>query len=148
MKDIKEIYEIVRLVNDNHYYKTTLTRYVSETYYRRIMNLVTPGSLAEKIMTSNFFKINSGNLTDKQLWVIAYDLQKSGAVDDEIEDKEVKVDKTKENKIATQGVLDYVKSNGKLLTQYYTWLKSSKFKKEFFSKRYTMESANAFIAAE
>jgi hypothetical protein len=50
------------------------------------------------------------------------------------------------NKEATQSVLDYVKSNGYKLADYYQFLKSNKkFAKEFYSKKYTMGSANEFM---
>jgi len=50
------------------------------------------------------------------------------------------------NKEATQSVLDYVKSNGYKLADYYSFLKSNKkFAKEFYSKKFTMESANEFM---
>jgi hypothetical protein len=50
------------------------------------------------------------------------------------------------NKEATQSVLDLVKSNGYKLADYYSFLKSNKkYAKEFYSKRYTMESANEFM---
>jgi hypothetical protein len=50
------------------------------------------------------------------------------------------------NKEATQSVLDYVKSNGYKLADYYQFLKTTKkYAKEFYSKKYTMESANEFM---
>ena len=50
------------------------------------------------------------------------------------------------NKEATQSVLDYVKSNGYKLADYYQFLKTTKkYAKEFYSKKFTMESANEFM---
>jgi hypothetical protein len=50
------------------------------------------------------------------------------------------------NKEATQSVLDYVKSNGYKLADYYQFLKTTKkYAKEFYSKKYTMGSANEFM---
>jgi hypothetical protein len=50
------------------------------------------------------------------------------------------------NKEATQSVLDLVKSNGYKLADYYQFLKTTKkYAKEFYSKKFTMESANEFM---
>jgi hypothetical protein len=50
------------------------------------------------------------------------------------------------NKEATQSILDLVKSNGYKLADYYQFLKTTKkYAKEFYSKKFTMESANEFM---
>ena len=51
------------------------------------------------------------------------------------------------NKANSQSVLDYIKESGRLLKDYYAFVKASKlYKKEFFSKKFTMASAEAFLA--
>ena len=112
-------------------------------------------SLAYKIATSTtrFF-------SEKQLWVIAYELMKNkefvAMVENfyaEIERKEnakreASRQKLAANKANSQNVLDYVKAQGRKLGDYYKFVKSNKgFAREFFSKKYTMESAIAFINA-
>ena len=50
------------------------------------------------------------------------------------------------NKAATQSVLDLVKSNGFKLADYYEFLKKNKkYAKEFYSKKFTTESAKEFM---
>ena len=50
------------------------------------------------------------------------------------------------NKAATQSVLDLVKSNGFKLADYYAFLKKNKkYAKEFYSKKFSAESAKEFM---
>lgn len=51
------------------------------------------------------------------------------------------------NKSASQYILDEIKSQGKKLGDYYKWLNTSgnPYRKEYFSKKYTEESATEFI---
>lgn len=51
------------------------------------------------------------------------------------------------NKSASQYILDEIKSQGKKLGDYYKWLNTSgnPYRKEYFSKKYTEESATKFI---
>jgi hypothetical protein len=50
------------------------------------------------------------------------------------------------NKEASSDVLAQIKSAGKLLKDYYAFVKSNKqFAREFFSKKFTQESVNAFL---
>ena len=112
------------------------------------------GTLAHKIanQSSDFF-------TEKQLWVIAYELVKTDYAK-EVSDfyarqaakaafaKECSRLKKAQNKEASAPALDIVKSAGKKLGDYYTFLKANKkFAKEFYSKKYSIESATEFINA-
>lgn len=132
---------------------TEQARQVSEMVCREVLSNVSESSLAHKILTG------SENYTEKQLWVIAYELLKNDAyttkLGAEIAERKSKEnakiqaskDKLANNKANTQNVLDFVKSNGKLLKDYYSFLKSNRqYKREFFSKKFTMESANEFIS--
>lgn len=132
---------------------TEQSRQVSDMVYREVLSNVSESSLAYKILTG------SENYTEKQLWVIAYELLKNDAyatkLGAEIAEREAREnakiqaskDKLANNKATTQNVLDFVKSNGRLLKDYYSFLKSNRqYKREFFSKKFTMESANEFIS--
>jgi len=131
---------------------TEQSRQVSEMVYREVLSNISEDSLAYKVLTG------STTYSEKQLWVIAYELLKNDTyatkLGAEIAEREAKEnakiqaskDKLASNKASTQNVLDYVKSNGKLLKDYYSFLKSNRqYKKEFFSKKFTMESANEFL---
>ena len=131
---------------------TNQAEQVSDMVYREVLNNIPENTVAYKILTG------SNRYSDKQLWAIAYELLKNEAyatqLGDEIAQREAKENakiqaskkKLANNKTDTQNVLDYVKENGKLLKDYYSFLKSSKqYKKEFFSKKFTMESANEFL---
>lgn len=111
-------------------------------------------SLAYKILVGN-----KGRYTAKQLWVIAYELEKIASYTAAIiaaEEREIKrreSDKNKQefklaaNKAASADVLAAVKAAGKKLGDYYKFLNSVKeFRKEYYSKKYSMTSAQAFIA--
>ena len=51
------------------------------------------------------------------------------------------------NKEASSDVLAQIKSAGKLLKDYYAFVKSNKqFAREFFSKKFTQESVNVFLS--
>lgn len=131
---------------------TNQAEQVSEMVYREVLNNIPENTVAYKILTG------SNRYSEKQLWAIAYELLKNEAyatqVGVEFAQREAKEnakiqtskDKLANNKAATQNVLDYVKENGKLLKDYYSFLKSHRqYKREFFSKKFTMESANAFL---
>jgi hypothetical protein len=64
-------------------------------------------------------------------------------------DKKAKANKAKlsANKQASSDVLSQIKSAGKLLKDYYTFVKSNKqFAREYFSKKFTQESVNIFLS--
>ena len=127
-------------------------RLVQEATKKEVVANISENSLAYKIVTS------SSKFTDKQLWVIAYELLKNedyvaqvakeearaeGIAAQEEREKKAKLDA---NKASSEPVKDFIKENGALLKDYYAFVKSSKqFRKEFYSKKFTMESANAFL---
>ena len=114
----------------------------------KLKEYVNPNSLAAKILDTD------KHLTVKQLYVIAYELLKNAEycaeVDAEIAEAKAKVAATNAklaaNKAASADALAQVKQAGKLLKDYYAWLKNSNYKKEFYSKKYTQASVNAFLA--
>ena len=127
-------------------------RMVQENIYAEVVNNIPEGSLAYKILTG------STRYTSKQIWAIAYELLKNKAyvakvsVDvnkaDAIAKQKADDNKAKlnANKQGSKAVRDFVKANGGLLKDYDAFVKSNKqFAKEFFSKKFTMESASAFL---
>lgn len=156
---VKQIFNSIQDLNPNSStvsslgtFVTEQAREMAEMAQKEVLSNVSESSLAHKIL------MKSETFTEKQLWVIAYELLKNDAyttkLGSEIAEREAKEnakiqaskDKLANNKATTQNVLDYVKGNGKLLKDYYSFLKSNRqYKKEFFSKKFTMESANEFI---
>ena len=51
------------------------------------------------------------------------------------------------NKNKSQPTLDYIKTNKAKLGDYYKWLntRDNPYRREFFSKKYSLESAKAFL---
>lgn len=126
---------------------------VADGIKNEVVASLNEGSVAYKIATT------SERFSEKQLWVIAYELIKNGGFSQkvgefyarinrkEIAKAEASKQKLAANKANSQSVLDYIKENGRLLKDYYTFVKANKqFKKEFFSKNFTMASAEAFLA--
>ena len=127
-------------------------RLAQESTRKEVIANISENSLAYKIITS------SSKFSDKQLWVIAYELLKNedyvaqvakeearaeGIAAQEKRNKKAKLDA---NKASSEPVKAFIKENGALLKDYYAFVKSSKqYKKEFYSKKFTMESANAFL---
>jgi hypothetical protein len=150
--EIQTLNPIVSTVSSLGSFVTEFNQSVSDMVARNLMVFIPENTLAYKIIST------STRFTDKQLWVIAFELEKNEdyatklgeklAIENAREEAKRQESKSKlaNNKADTQNVLDYVKENGKLLKDYYSFLKSSKqYKKEFFSKKFTMESANEFL---
>lgn len=135
-------------------YVSQSSQIVADSICSEIIGYLPKNTLAYKIITS------AQKFTEKQLWVIAFELVKNDEyaekLGDKIDERTSNLNaKTEENKAKlasnkenSQNVLDFVKSNGKLLKDYYSFVKSNKkFGREFFSKKFTMESANSFLNA-
>ena len=161
---IKDIYNDVSYINPSVSTISSIgdfieesSRQVAQSVRIRIAKILPQGTLAHKIVTENL----NDFFSERQLWVIAYELQKNeeyvSNLANEIERRErvaerkaqeskAKIARNKEN---SQEVLDFVKSNKKLLKDYYAFVKSNKkYSKEFYSKKFTFESANEFINIE
>ena len=93
------------------------------------------------------------------MWVISYELERNAEfnkmVSERISIREAKSNaklaasksKLQANKAASQSILDYIKANGKKLADYYKFVKKNKkYSREFYSKKFTIESANEFLA--
>ena len=134
-------------------YISQSSQMISDSAHQEIVGLLPTDSLAYKIMMNT-----TGRYTDKQLWVIAFELEKNTEYAEMLGKKMVEERTAVDNKIAasnakkaankeaTRDVLDFVKSSGKKLGDYYSFLKKNRnFSKEFYSKKYTMISAIAFV---
>ena len=128
-------------------------RMVQQSIYNEVIKNIPVDSLAYTILTS------SDSYSSKQIWVIAYELMKNEAyvaiVTEEINraglianrKEEERKNKLASNKAGSQSVLDFIKENGKLLKDYYAFVKKNKqFAREFYSKKFTFESAEAFLS--
>ena len=149
-----------------------INKQIADSRYREILDYLPQTSLAYKIATKpnpNPRNVNKERgigkvkeyYTSKQLWVIAFELDKNkdfvALVEEfynKIESKEnAKKQQSKQklsaNKEAAQPLLDEIKAAGKKLGDYYDFLKSNKkYKREFFSKKYSRESVNEFLGIE
>lgn len=158
---IKDIYNQVTYINPSVSTISSIGDYIEESnrqaaaYSRReLIQYVSKDTLAFKILTENLKDF----FTEKQMWVIAYELQKNAEyvakLQEKLELRERKAEakaaaskaKLNANKEASQEVLDFVKSNKKLLKDYYAFVKSNrKYSKEYYSKKFTLESATEFV---
>ncbi len=134
-------------------YVSQSSKMVSDSIYKEVLGFLPKDSLAYKILTS------SERYTEKQLWVISYELERNAEfnkmVSERISIREAKSNaklaasksKLQANKAASQSILDYIKANGKKLADYYKFVKKNKkYSREFYSKKFTIESANEFLA--
>ena len=157
--NVKDIYNRIENLNPESTTISSLGSFVSDTdrmvqesIYNEVLNNIPADSLAYTILTG------SDKYSSKQLWVIAYELLKNEEYVSKIGaelNREEAIARQKENaskaklnanKKEAQPVKDYIKENGALLKDYYAFVKSTKqFRKEFYSKKFTMESANAFL---
>ena len=155
---VKQIFEKIRLINPSTNSVSSVGNYVSsaeqlasDSFRQEIKSFLPANSLAYAIINKDC------NLSEKQLWVIAFELLKnedfvnkiSAEIDREdiIYNQKIEASKAKlnANKSASQEFLNLVKSNGLKLADYYSWLKKSVYKKEFYSKKFSDKSVNEFI---
>ena len=158
---VKDIYNQVSYINPSVSTVCSIGSFVEETN-RQVANSVRSKLMAYLPTSSLAHKIISENLKDffseKQMWVIAYELQKNAEyiskLLEELEVEERRAEakaaaskaKLNANKEASQEVLDFVKSNKKLLKDYYAFVKKNKkYSKEYYSKKFTLESATEFV---
>lgn len=88
-------------------------------------------------------EILNGNAETARKWKLFF-LNQEVKRDAKLDESKAKLSANKE---ASSPVLASVKSAGKKLGDYYSFLKSNKkFAREFFSKKFTQESANIFIS--
>lgn len=159
MTTAKQIYNEIKGLNPDSSTISSLGSFVSQSsqmacdsLYKEVISYLPTSSLAYSILTS------SQRYSEKQLWVIAFELEKNEEynvlVSNRIELREARVNakidaqksKLSANKENSQNVLDFVKQNGYKLADYYSFVKGTrKYANEFYSKKFTMESANNFI---
>lgn len=159
---VKQIFNEISYLNPKASEISSLGTYISRTdeicyeeTYKSIINNLPKESAAYNILINTL-----GTFSTNQLWAIAYELEKNDAYAEasgnSIAAKKAAADakasqskaKLTANKSASQSVLDCVKTNGLLLKDYYAFVKNTKkFAKEFYSKKYTQASADAFISS-
>ncbi|NLO70213.1 MAG: hypothetical protein GX102_04575, partial [Porphyromonadaceae bacterium] len=126
---------------------------VSDAVHKEVLAHVPDGSLAQKILMGT-----QKTYSDRQLWAISYELQKNKKytqkLGKELAARKAKAELKKQasrsklqaNKAGSQRILDSIKSNGFKLGDYYNWLKKNKkYRKEFYNKKYSSESAKEFM---
>ena len=158
---IKDIYNQVSYINPSvstissiGSFVEEINRQVANSFRSKLMAFLPTSSLAYKIISENLKDFFS----EKQMWVIAYELQKNAEyvakLQAELEDEERRAEdkaaaskaKLNANKEASQEVLNFVKSSKKLLKDYYAFVKKNKkYSKEYYSKKFTLESATEFV---
>lgn len=159
MATAKQIYNEIKGLNPDYSTVSSLGSFVSQSsqmacdsLYKEVIAYLPANSLAYTIMTS------SQSYSEKQLWVISFELEKSEEynvlVSSRIALREARVNakvdvqksKLSANKENSQSVLDLVKQNGYKLADYYEFVKrTKKYASEFYSKKFTMTSAQEFI---
>lgn len=151
------IFKAIQDVNNSEFYATRNSpgQLMADERRQDVAALLPAGTLAHKIINSD-----SRNLSEKQLWVIAFELEHSApefvaTVVAEFEktqaaikaDEAARKAKLAANKAASSDVLAAIKAAGRKLADYYAFLKGSKqFAREFYSKKYSADSAAAFLA--
>jgi hypothetical protein len=161
MTTVKEIFAYIQGLNAKTLtvssmgsFVTDLNQQVSDTLRKEVMGYLSESSLAYKII------FDANKFSEKQLWVIAFELVKNETFCNIVsefynsinrkENLKANAEKRKlvANKAASANVLTSIKSAGKKLGDYYQWLntKGNKYRSEYFSKKYTFNSANDFLA--
>lgn len=160
MATVKDIYNYIQVINPSMDYASSIGYYkgsrfqTAEWAAQQLLGKVSKDSTAYKIL----FNGECGKFSDKQMWCIAYELIKNEAYCKEVDELYTRLNREAEakkqqskaklaaNKEASSDILVQVKAAGKLLKDYYAWLKVSNYKKEFFSKKYSQTSVDAFLA--
>ena len=159
MATVKRIFDRIGYLNPELSCVSSLGYYkgsafdASEYLDKELEEALPTGSLACNILRST----EVGKFSQKQLWVIAYELLKNEewckGLDAE-DARRAQAQKQKEeahkaklaaNKAASADGLAAVKDAGKLLKDYYAWLKKSSYKREFYSKKYSQASVEEFL---
>ena len=151
--EIEDLNPQISTISSLGSYVSQSSQMVSDSIYKEVLGFLPKDSLAYKILTS------SERYTEKQLWVISYELEKNSEfnkmVSERISIREAKSNakleasksKLQANKANSQSILDYIKENGKKLADYYNFVKKNKkYSREFYSKKFTIESAKDFLS--
>lgn len=160
MATVKQIFDYIQGMNPSTStvssigtFVTELSQQVADNIVREVIENLPEGTLAYKIATST-----TGRFSEKQLWVIAYELEKnkefSAKVANhyaELERKSnAKIAASKEkkaaNKAASADVLAPIVA-AKKVTAFGQWLNTAgnPYRSQHFSKKYTQEAVNAFL---
>ena len=150
---VADVFNYINNINVSQRDNMNYNNDVTYAYYvqRDMKKHIPAGTLAHTIFFS------TARLTEKQLWVIAYELVKSPAFTrivfdcitrDRIEAEQEaarKAAKMAANKQASEEVLAPIRAARKL-GAFEAWIKKSQYKKEFWSGKITQASVNAFLS--
>ena len=156
---VKQIFNYISSINPTTSHISSLGDYVSDSaqqladaMLRDIICNLPENTLAYKIATSN-----TNRYSDKQMWVLAFELEKNADFSNEVAEfyaeldrkSEVKKAKSKVKaeaiKEATKDIIEPVKKLRKL-GEFGKFLLSDKnFKSQYFSKKYTQAAVDAFL---
>lgn len=158
--DVSDIDTNTNTISSLGDYASTMDIQLSQDKVNELKSILDKDSLAYKILneTKNYSLRTGFKFSDKQKWVIAYELNKNNSYKNklgkEIADKKAKSEfklQQSKNKLATNKLnaksnTDLIKQNGKKLGDYYKFLNSNKeFRKEFYNKKYSAESVKRFL---
>lgn len=163
---VKDVFNNISLLNPTRSeissmggFVSNMNQEVSDRFKREILSQLPKNSLAYKILEQNYDSTRNYDLSDKQKWVIAYELQKNKSYTNKlgadmekrrnIANQKADASKAKKsaNKKASQPLLNEIKAKGFKLGDYYKWLNTSGnvFRGEYFSKKYSSASVNDFL---
>jgi hypothetical protein len=160
MNNAKQIFAFIQDLNPNTTCISSIGEFVTnqnadlaDQALQEVLQYLPEASLAYKIAST------SSRFSEKQLWVIAFELVKNPeysamvaeyyAKRERIANAKADAQKSKlqANKDASGDVLASVKQAGRKLADYYQFVKSNRqFAREFYSKKFTPSSVNAFLA--
>jgi len=145
-------------------YASEINQQVSQSEVNNIKQYLSKDSLAYKILDDdkNYSLKKGYQFTDKQKWVIAYELKKSNKYLEHVKTQQAQSqqkakiqfakaqeskNKLKSNKDNAKQHTDRIKSSGRKLGDYYKWLntKGNPYRKEAFNKKYSADSVSAFL---
>jgi putative component of membrane protein insertase Oxa1/YidC/SpoIIIJ protein YidD len=148
---VADVFSYIRdvRVDKNRYDSTemrTLQYEIKDHLTTQVINFLPTGTLAYKIATTTNYEF----ITEKQIWVIAYELVKCAPFTYIVFDMVTRDRVEAENKAAAKKanadqVLAEIKASRKIAA-FTRWIKTSQFKKEFWSGKYTEQSVAAFLA--
>lgn len=165
MKNVKNIFNYIQGINPSQSTVSSIGTFVTaqneQVAEMQVRELISALVNADKKQTLAFKILDStSRFTEKQIWVIAFELVKIDSFSEMVDSYYAELDrkliakanaskaKLNANKEASSDLLASIKNAGKKLGDYYTFIKSNKeYKSEFFSKKYSQKSVSSFLMA-
>lgn len=160
MKTVNQIFNYIQGMNPSTSTISSIGTFVSsqnqqvaDSFVNEVIANLPEGTLAYKIATSNISRFS-----EKQLWVIAYELEKNEQYTSMVANHyaeaerrynakiEAQEAKKAENKAAAADILAPIVA-AKKITAFGNWLNTggNPFRSQHFSKKYTQEAVNQFL---